>query len=98
MRIVNFKKFVFSVLLVLMVILVVSLFISKSTLSHTETSYKVIYVAKGDTLWSIAKEEMSNNEYYSGKDIRDVVDNIGSLNNLYNSNLKIGDEIKIPTL
>ena len=98
MRIVNLKKFVFSVFLVLMVILVVSLFISKSTLSHTETSYKVIYVAKGDTLWSIAKEEVSNNDYYSGKDIRDVVDNIGSLNNLYNSNLKIGDELKIPTL
>ena len=98
MRIVNFKKFVFSVFLVLMVILVVSLFISKSSLSHTETSYKVIYVAKGDTLWSIAKEEMSNNDYYSGKDIRCVVDNIGSLNNLYNSNLKIGDELKIPTL
>lgn len=98
MRIVNLKKFVFSVLLVLIVILVVSLFISKSTLSHTETSYKVIYVAKGDTLWRIAKEEVLNNDYYYGKDIRDVVDNIGSLNNLYNSNLKIGDELKIPTL
>jgi len=98
MRIVNLKKFVFSVFLVLMIILAVSLFISKSTLSHTETSYKVIYVAKGDTLWSIAKEEVSNNDYYSGKDIRDVVDNIGSLNNLYKSNLKIGDELKIPTL
>ena len=98
MRIVNLKKFVFSVFLILMVILVVSLFISNSTLSHTETSYKVIYVAKGDTLWSIAKEEVSSNDYYSGKDIRDVVDNIGSLNNLYNSNLKIGDELKIPTL
>ena len=98
MRIVNLKKFVFSVFLVLMVILIISLFISKSTLSHTETSYKVIYVARGDTLWSIAKEEVSNNDYYSGKDIRDVVDNIGYLNNLYNTNLKIGEELKIPTL
>ena len=81
-----------------MLISIVSLFISNNSLSHTETSYKVIYIEKGDTLWSIAKEEVLSNEYYSGKDIRDVVENISSINKINNNNLKIGTKLKIPKL
>ena len=98
MKIVNRKKFISSIFLILGIILLGIFCISNVSLSHVETEYKTIYVSRGDTLWSIAKSEISDNEYYSGKDIRDVIESISYTNNLYDSNLKIGDELKIPTI
>ena len=51
--------------------------------------YSTIIVAKGDTLWSIAKLYNFDNQ-----DIRDKVDEIKELNDI-SSNIKIGQELKI---
>ncbi len=92
MRIKNKKKFVRGILII---IAMISLFICKSTMSFNEQNYKIIYVSCGETLWEIAKNEQKNNSYYNNKDIREIVDNIKSINNLENSNLYEGQELKI---
>ena len=51
--------------------------------------YKTIIVAKGDTLWNIAKSFSKENE-----DIRNKISEIKELNGI-DSNLKIGQELKI---
>lgn len=97
MRIVNFKKFIRSVFILFTIILILSLFITKSTLSHTEIQYKTIYVSSGDTLWSIA-QNLQDTEYYQNKDIRDVVYDLMEKNALSSSSLYTNQELKIPTL
>ena len=92
MRIKNRKKFIRGILLI---IALLSLFICKSTLSFNNANYKTIYVSNGETLWDIAKTEQQNNNYYNGKDIREIVDSIKNINNLENSNLYEGQELLI---
>ena len=65
--------------------------------SKQEIHYKVTYVDFGETLWSIAKEEQEINKYYEGKDIRTVINDIKHSNNLKDSNLYEGMELKIPS-
>ena len=96
MRIKNVKKFVRSILIILGIILGLTLFISKSTLSHKEIEYKTIYVSKGDTLWNIAKSNQTCNTYYKDKDIRYIINDIMKTNNLSNSNININQELLIP--
>ena len=67
-----------------------------NTYSKVETKYKEEYVYSGDTLWSIAQNELENNKYFEGKDIRYVIEELKKVNNLSNSNLTEGDKIKIP--
>ena len=63
---------------------------------YHETKYKEEYVYSGDTLWSIAQNELENNKYFEGKDIRYVIEELKKVNNLSNSNLTEGDKIRIP--
>lgn len=98
MKIVNGKKFVRSILLILGILFVLSLVISKSTLSYKEMEYKTIYVSEGDTLWNIAVSESKINEYYKNKDIRDIISNIAKENNLNNSNIQVNQKLIIPVL
>lgn len=51
--------------------------------------YSTIIIAKGDTLWNIAKRYN-----YDNKDIRSKIDEIKELNNI-SSNIKIGQKLKI---
>ena len=51
--------------------------------------YTTYVVSKGDRLWNIAEH------YSEGKDVREVVYIIEKDNNLDNSNLSIGQELKI---
>lgn len=51
--------------------------------------YTTIIVAKGDTLWKIAKQSAKENE-----DIRNKITEIKKLNNI-NADLYIGQELKI---
>lgn len=51
--------------------------------------YITITVSKGDTLWSIARN------YYQENDVRNIVEEIKSINNLTNSNIKVGQELKL---
>lgn len=97
-RIVNLSKFIRSVLIVLGIIICISLFISNISFSHTETTYKTVYVSNGDSLWSIAKEEKNSNPYYENKDIRDIVNNIKGINKLSNCDLSIGQKLIIPNI
>ncbi len=95
MRIKNKKKFIRGLLLI---IAIVSLFISKSTLSFSEQNninYKTIYVSNGETLWEIAENEQKNNNYYKNKDIREIVYSIKNTNKLENSNLYEGQELLV---
>ena len=95
MKIVNKTKFIRSN--VILAILIGSIVIfATNTYSNVETKYKEEYVYTGDTLWSIAQEQMENNKYFEGKDIREVVNELTNVNNLTNVNLKDGDKLKIP--
>lgn len=99
MKIVNKKKFVRSMMMLIgLVILIVLGLITTTTYSKTEIGYKEDYVLKGDTLWSIAEQEVNQNEYYKNKDIREVMYEIRQLNHITNDNLEIGQKIIIPNL
>ena len=96
MRIVNKNKFIKSILITLM--LIIMFILINSCFSHAEVKYKKVGVSSGDTLWNIAKYEKSNNSYFENKDIRDIVDEIKYINHLSNSNINVGDELSIPTI
>lgn len=98
MKIVNLKKFIRSICLILIVAFVLSLVCTKSTLSHKEIEYKLIYVAKGDTLWEIASDLQKSNDYYKTKDIRYIISDIKNINNLESSNLHIDQELMVPII
>lgn len=85
-------------MLIGLVILIVLGLITTTTYSKTEIGYKEDYVLKGDTLWSIAEQEVNQNEYYKNKDIREVMYEIRQLNHITNDNLEIGQKIIIPNL
>lgn len=72
---------------------------SSKAYSKGEVKEKTIFVSNGDTLWNIASQEQETNNYYSDKDIRDIVYDIRKLNNLDNSEtLKIGQKLVIKSL
>ena len=86
MKIVNRKKFIRSNL-ILVILLGTILFFANN---------KEEYIYAGDTLWTIAQNELKNNKYFYGKDIRYVVDELKNINNLSSSSLREGEKIKIP--
>ena len=92
MRIKNRKKFIRGILII---IAFISLIACKVTYSYSEHNYKTVYVSDGDTLWSIAVMEQKSNNYYEGKDVRYIMENIKSVNNLNTSNLYEGQELKV---
>ena len=83
-------------MLIVGIIFIISLFINNKSFSYKENEFKEIYVSNGDTLWSIAKEEKDNNPYYKNKDIRDIVNNIKSINKLNSGNLFANQKLIIP--
>lgn len=97
-KVVNLKKFIRSIVLILLIIGFISIFFNSFSLSYGEVKCKSIYVEDGETLWSIAKYQMNNNKYYDGKDIRYIIEDIKDKNNLKNSDLQIGQKLEIPTL
>lgn len=96
-KIVNKKKFIRS-LIVIAGLIIVALLSINNTYSKTEISYKEDYIVKGDTLWSIAENEINSNEYYKNKDIREVMFEIKKVNNLPNGDLTVGQKIIIPSI
>ena len=98
MKIVNLKKFIRSIIIILLVIIGLSLVISKSIYSYGEKQYKTICVSSGDTLWNIASSESNLNGYYKNKDVRYIINDIIKENNLSTSNLAINQKLKIPTI
>ena len=98
MKIVNKRKFIRSTSILMGIIMFFILMLSNIRFSHTEISYKEVFVSSGDTLWSIAKYEKNNNNYFEDKDIQDIIYEIKNINNLKNSSLNIGDKLTIPTI
>lgn len=98
MKIKNINKFVRSILILLSLIIMLIGISSNVSFSSGDLKYKNIYVTAGDTIWNIAKQEHMENAYYQDKDIRDIVEEIRELNHLESASLKIGQELKIPTI
>lgn len=99
MKIVNKKKFIKMVILVLGIISLISICFSNSSFSKGEIKTKTISVINGDTLWTIAKEEQENNIYYEDKDIRDIIYEIKKLNALENNTiLSIGQKLIVNSI
>ena len=98
MRRLNKKKFIRSMSITIGLIIFIILLLANISFSHTEVNYKELAVSSGDTLWSIAKYEKNNNDYFENRDIRDIISEIKYLNNLSNSNLSIGDKLNIPVI
>lgn len=97
LKIKNKIKFITSTSVLFIIIIFIALSTLNVTLSHTEFQYKQMAVLNGDTLWSIACNEEANNQFYHNKDIRYIVDDIKSHNNLTTSSLQVGQTLYIPT-
>ena len=87
MKIVNVKKFIRTMSILVILILIIILF-SNKTYSKVDTKYKEESIILGDTLWSISQEEAKNNKYFENKDIREIVSEIKRINKLDNLDLK----------
>ena len=96
MKIVNVKKFIRTMSILVILILIILLF-SNKTYSKVDTKYKEESIILGDTLWSISQEEAKNNKYFENKDIREIVSEIKRINKLDNLDLKEGQKLLIPT-
>ena len=97
LKIVNMKKFIRSLVIVMISILFLLFIGFSNTYSKGKVCYKEQYIYQGDTLWSIAQQEAKENKYYENEDIRNIVNEIRHINNMDNSNLKVGQKIQIPT-
>ncbi len=97
-RIVNHKKFRRRIILVVFIICCVLFNIKNTASSEAKVEYKTITVCSGDTLWSIAKVQQTENKYYENSDIREIVSSIREINKLDSSNLKVEQQLIIPTL
>lgn len=84
--------------LILIIIIISAIAIINKSYSKVEVNYELEYASSGDTLWSIAERESKNNKYYQNKDIRYIVYDLKQVNSLSNSNLKEGQELKIPNI
>ena len=96
MKIVNVKKFIRTMSILVILILIIILF-SNKTYSKVDTKYKEESIILGDTLWSISQEESKNNKYFENKDIREIVSEIKRINKLDNLDLIEGQKLLIPT-
>ena len=96
MKIVNKKKFIRSVIIILSILILFLFGMNSITYSKRQVLYKEDYIIQGDTLWSIAEKQLNTNEYYKGQDIRKVIYDIEKVNNISNEKLTIGQKIIIP--
>ncbi len=93
------KSNIRSILVIVLAIIAINLITSANkSYSKVEVEYKSEYASYGDTLWSIAERESQNNKYYQDKDVREIIYDLKKINNLSNSNLSEGQEIKIPKM
>lgn len=82
---------------IILIIFILIIIFAKSSYSKEEIDYTIKNVYEGDALWSIASLEKENNTYYKDKDIRYVINDIKYINNLKNSSLYEGMQLKIPS-
>ena len=80
------ERLVMSIVIVILVAIGIFGFQNVS-LGDSIPEYVTITVSRGDTLWTIARD------YYQEKDVRGIVEEIKEINNLKNSNIKVGQEL-----
>lgn len=83
LKIVNMKKFVRSISILMLIVLGIIFLSTKTSLSHNENSqmnYDTLIVMQGDTLWQIALNQQEENSYYENKDVRDIIEHIKKTN------------------
>ena len=88
-RIANKRRFITFCTVCMLIILCIFNLISASAVKNRETV--TVRVASGDTLWSIASEANT-----SGKDVRDVINDIMEINNLSGSDITKGQSLMVP--
>lgn len=88
MRIANKKKFIRSTTIA--ILLLIGLFNISIAKSNKEVETIKYTIARGQTLWSIAREYTPDN-----KDIRETIHEIRELNNLTDATIYEGQTIKI---
>ncbi len=91
MKIVNVKRFIFSIALLMLlsmgsINMAISMFPSHGDEITSFTHYEV---ETGDTVWDIARK-------FTQKDVRDLVYEIGVVNGLKNFVIRPGDVLRIP--
>lgn len=86
------KKSIRMIFLILVILCILGLFNKslKAINTNSYTSYKIVSVKSGDTLWAIVKNNCTN---YN--DIRKVIYDIKDLNNI-SSDITPGQKIMIP--
>lgn len=92
----NKKKFIRAILLIIGITIGTIIIMTNKSFSSQEISYKTIAITSGDTLWNIAEEEQKTNSYYKNNDIRDIIRDIKTINNLNNSSLEVAQTLEIP--
>lgn len=97
MKKLNMKRIIKLNIIVILIIIIL-FFVHSTSLSYKEMEYSEIYISSGDTLWNIAKAQQQNNDYYKGKDIREIIFNIKKVNNLSSSEIVENQKLLIPTL
>lgn len=92
-RIVNKKRFTFSISFILVLAMTLSMFafLSLQVEGSTEQQYISVHVQPGDTLWSIAGRYVDEN-----MDIRELIYHIEHKNKLVSSAIYPGQELQIP--
>lgn len=98
MRKSNVKRIIKLGIVIAVLSIMILLFIHSTSLSYKEVQYNEIYVCRGDTLWDIAKSEQENNDYYKGKDVREIIFDIKKVNNLTSPDLRVNQKLLIPSL
>ena len=83
----NPERLLGSMLAIICMIILLMFSVQSVSLGSTTEEYVSVYVCKGDTLWSIAKD------YYNETDVRNRVSEIKEINNLVNSSIKEGQEL-----
>lgn len=100
-KIVNMRKFIRSIAILIGIVIAITFFSTKASLSHNDEGqmdYETICVSQGDTLWNIATNQQENNPYYGGKDVRFIVSELKEINQLESGNLQVGQELKVPVI
>lgn len=89
MKIVNLPRFIISMIIIVCILSFITSMLTTRVFSAASIQYDSIVVSEGDTLWSIA-----NN---IGGNVNKNIYEIKEINNLENSIIYVGQELKIPT-
>ena len=91
MRIVNKKKFISSVgMLIFFITLIIMMIFNYINVPEYEKTYQKIIICEDDTLWDIAEEYKKPNQ-----DIREYIYEIKKLNNMESAAIYEGQELTI---